>query len=53
MDRFDLITMVGALLMAVGAGLISVPAGLIVGGIVCLMFGIIGAIVHSRSRSRP
>ncbi len=48
MDRFDLLAVLGVILITTGAGLIYIPAGLIVGGLACVGVGVLGAAARSR-----
>lgn len=43
MDRFDILTGGGFLLVVVGLGLLSIPAALIVGGGLLMLAGVYGA----------
>lgn len=42
-DRWDVCTAAGGLLVAAGAGMIYRPAGVILGGILLMITGLIGA----------
>lgn len=48
MNRWDFLTLIGALLTAAGAAMVYVPAGLIVLG----LFGILGGVVGARATVR-
>ena len=43
MDRFDVLLVLGILLLAIGCGLVYFPLGLIAGGAGCIALAIIGA----------
>jgi hypothetical protein len=42
MDRFDVLAILGTIVLSIGAGLIYLPAGLIVLGLAMLIAGIAG-----------
>ena len=43
MNRWDFLTLIGALLTAAGAAMVYVPAGLIVLGLFAILAGVVGA----------
>jgi hypothetical protein len=43
MDRFDVLFVIGIMLVATGFGLLSIPLGLIAGGAGCIVFAVLGA----------
>lgn len=51
LDRWDVLTSLGGLLMAVGAGMIYGPAGVILGGVLLILAGLLGAAHPDKERA--
>ena len=43
MNRWDVLFLLGVVLLALGAGMLAIPAGVIVSGIGLIVFAVIGA----------
>jgi len=50
MDRFDVLILLGLLVVSLGAGLIYIPAGIIMFGLSMTGYGIAGAMAKARSK---
>lgn len=48
-DGYDLVALIGLLLLAVGCWLVYEPLALIVPGLLLLAFGVIGGVIKGRS----